>query len=373
MTESRVALLFATSGHSGVDRIVAHLVQEFSGSGHRFDLLTIRNHGPWLQELPDNFRHLPLRAAHRNTVLPALSAYLLRERPSVLLTASHRLNRAALLARTLTRVSTRVVIRMGMSPSGRMREMRPRAARRLQHSMHYWYPRADAVIAPSAGVGADLRRLAGVSERRLHVIPNPVVTDDLAERIAEVPDDPWFAPDETPVILGAGALHPRKDFATLIRAFGTLREQGRDLRLVILGEGRERAALEELAESLGIGQHVRFPGHVSNPWSYMARARLFSLSSRREGSGAVLVEAMACGTPAVATDCPSGPAEILQHGKVGALAPVGDSAALAEAMARTLDAPPDPERLRAAVEPFRASTAARRYLVALGLEKDCAE
>ena len=363
----RVALLFATSGHSGVDRVVANLLPEFARTEHAFDLLGIRGHGPWLDCLPANVRRVPLRAAHRNTTLPALVAYLRRERPQALLTASHRLNRAAVLARMLSGADVRIALRMGMSLSGLAEHLGPRASRRLFRSMRFWYPRAEAVIAPSAGVGADLQRLAGVATARLHVIPNPIVNTALHAHAAAALDHPWFAVGEPPVILGAGSLEPRKDFATLVRAFARLRGE-RSARLIILGEGSERARLDALARELGVAADVELPGYMSNPYAWMARARAFALTSQREGSGAVLVEALACGTPVVATDCPSGPSETLQQGRIGPLVAIGDDAGLAAALRGVLDQPPAADTLRAAAQPFSAHAAAQRYLGALGLE-----
>jgi glycosyltransferase involved in cell wall biosynthesis len=173
------------------------------------------------------------------------------------------------------------------------------------------------------------------------------------------------------VILGAGSLEPRKDFPTLLRAFARLRE-GRAARLVILGEGRERDALQRLAGELGIASDVDLPGYADNPYRWMSRAAVFVLCSRREGSGAVLVEALACRTPVVATDCPTGPAEILAHGRLGPLVEVGDDAGLAEALARVLERPLDGAALRGGVESFRADTAARQYLCAMGADAGAA-
>ncbi|MEX0606792.1 MAG: glycosyltransferase, partial [Halofilum sp. (in: g-proteobacteria)] len=241
-----VALLFATSGHSGVDRIVSNLLPEFGRTEMMFDLLAIRGHGPYLEELPSNVRPITLSAAHRNTVLPPLVRYLRRERPTAVVTASHRLNRALLLARRIARVNCRVAIRMGMSVSAQLEELGSRRGERLRRSMHYWYPRADAVIAPSAGVGDDLVRLAGVTAGQLHVIPNPIVTEKLKTLKAEPLEHDWFGGGAPPVILSAGSLEPRKDFATLIRAFARVRAR-RPCRVVVLGEGRQRNELAGLA------------------------------------------------------------------------------------------------------------------------------
>ncbi len=366
-TPAPVTLLFATSGHSGVDRVVANLVHHWAGVERRFDLLRIRDHGPYIDPLPANFADVRLPCRHRDTALPGLIRYLRRARPPVLLTAGHKLNRVALRARALSGVDCRVVIRMGMSLSAKEAELSPRRARRLFASMRYWYPRADAVIAPSAGVASDLAQYAGVRPDRIHAIPNPIVDERLASLAREPVTDPWFCDAETPVILGVGALESRKDFATLLRAFARLRDRGHAARLAILGEGPQRAALERLARDLGVAESVWLPGHVNNPYPYMARAAVFALSSRREGSGAVLVEALACGTPVVSTDCPYGPRETLQDGEVGPLVPVADAQALADALSAVLASPPDPERLRQAASVFEVRHSAPRYLEAMGL------
>jgi glycosyltransferase involved in cell wall biosynthesis len=231
--------------------------------------------------------------------------------------------------------------------------------------MRFWYPLADAVIAPSDGVGEDLIRHAAVAREQLHVIPNPIVNERLHALATAPLEDPWMHDRSVPVILGAGSLDPRKDFATLIRAFADLRTRRR-ARLVILGRGRERDRLLELARELGVADDVKLPGFEPNPYRWMARASVFALTSRREGSGAVLVEAMACGTPVVATDCPSGPGEILDSGRYGELVSVGDSEAVAAALRRSLDDPTPKALLDEAIAPFGVQRSARRYLQALG-------
>jgi glycosyltransferase involved in cell wall biosynthesis len=360
-----LALLFATSGRSGVDRVVSNLVRQWAGNGEDFDVLRIQGHGPRLDELPVNFTDVRLPCRHRDTVLPGLVRYLRRERPLTLLTAGHKLNRAALIARSLSRVDCCVVIRMGMSLSAKEAELSRWRSRRLFASMRRWYPRADAVITPSAGVAGELEHYAGLSPERLYAIPNPIVDDRLQQWAHQPVDEAWFRRSDRPVILGVGALEPRKDFPTLLRAFAQVRGQGYEPRLVILGEGPQRGELAGLAEQLGVADYFWLPGYVSNPYPYMAAAAVFALSSRREGSGAVLVEALACGTPVVSTDCPHGPRETLQHGRVAPLVPVGDPERLADALATLLSHRPDAGALRQAASVFDARRAAERYLEAI--------
>jgi glycosyltransferase involved in cell wall biosynthesis len=178
-----------------------------------------------------------------------------------------------------------------------------------------------------------------------------------------------------PVVLGTGRLHPQKDFATLIRAFARVRAK-RPARLMNLGAGAAAdsgyaADLRRLVTQLGIADDVETPGFAHNPFAYMSRAAVFAFSSRYEGLGNVLLEAMACGTPVVSTDCPSGPREILDDGQFGTLVSVGDEAALARAIENALDDPPAPDRLRARAQLFTVERAATRYLELLfGRERE---
>jgi glycosyltransferase involved in cell wall biosynthesis len=203
----------------------------------------------------------------------------------------------------------------------------------LKKDFYVW---ADGIVAVSEGVAEHLSHTSGLPRDRITVIYNPVVSPQLTDKARQALEDPWFARNQPPVILSVGRLTMAKDYPTLLRAFVLLRKR-REARLLILGSGETRAELEQLVRSLGIEQHVRMAGFVANPYAYMARAAVFVLSSAWEGLPGALIEAMACGCPVVSTDCRSGPAEILDHGRFGRLVPVGDAAKMAGAIALALD------------------------------------
>jgi glycosyltransferase involved in cell wall biosynthesis len=225
-----------------------------------------------------------------------------------------------------------------------------------------FYPLADCVVGVSAGVAEDLVRDVGVDPSKVRVIYNPIVTPDLEESASAPVPHPWFE-DGSPVFVAAGRLRPQKDFPTLLRAFARL-QGSHGARLVILGEGPERQSLEALTSELGIDGDVELPGATPNPYAYMARATAFVLSSRWEGLPTVLVEALRCGATVIATDCPSGSREILADGRYGTLVPVGDVAALAEAMEAALEG-----RLGSAPDeswqPYEQQAVVERYLEVL--------
>jgi len=203
-----------------------------------------------------------------------------------------------------------------------------------------------------------------VAPRRIVTIANPVDVEAIRQQARMPVAHPWLAPGAPPLILAVGKLKPQKDFETLIRAFAKLRRV-RSANLVILGEGEQRRRLRELAAVLGVEGSVALPGFAPNPHAWMRQAALFVLSSRWEGFSNALVEALALGCPSVATDCPSGPAELLQYGELGPLARVGDPASLSAAMLKALGHPVAPARLMARAEDFSVETAAERYLAVL--------
>jgi glycosyltransferase involved in cell wall biosynthesis len=377
MTARYLALFIHSLSGGGAPARTLTLAHAFAARGHKVDLVVPRAQGPVLQEISPLVRlvaldpwwiHLPWVRSRKHRwplfSVPALLRYLRRERPEVLLIAGSHVTRGAAWALPLARVLTRPVIRMSnhLSQSALKAHRRPRRFR-LWLARHF-YPRADAIIAVSNGIADDLAQVTGLPRERITTIYSPVITPELQEKARAPLDHPWFAQGSPSVLLGVGRLVPQKDFPTLLKAFARVRAV-RKARLVILGEGIRRMELETLARELGVAAAVALPGFVANPFPYMAGASVFVLSSAWEGLPGVLIEAMACGCPVVSTDCPSGPAEILDGGAYGPLVPVGNDEALAKAILSVLETPPDPERLRARAALFSVDCAADRYLEVL--------
>ncbi|MFZ5491104.1 MAG: glycosyltransferase [Pseudomonadota bacterium] len=357
----RVALLASFSGAGGVERMLLNLAAGIVAAGYGVDLLTIRRDSPHLRTLPPGVRHLPLPGGHAWAAVPALVAYLRRAPPAGLIAAKDRANRAAVLARALAGRPLSLALRLGTHLGG-ARGPRRTAGDRLRGAL---YRRADAVVAVSQAMADDLLPRFGLRADRVKVIRNPVVTPALAGLATAPCPHPWLE-DGEPVVVGMGRFTRQKDFPTLLRAFARLCRQ-RPARLVLLGEGADRAQCAALAAELGIADRLLLPGFAVNPYAWLARARLFVLSSRWEGSPNALAEALALGVPCVATDCLSGPRELLADGRYGPLVPVGDAEGLAAAMAATLAEPLPADRLREAVRAYRQDVSAAAYLAALGL------
>jgi glycosyltransferase involved in cell wall biosynthesis len=344
----------------GAERVMMSLATGFAEQGLAVDLLVAQREGPFLLQVPQSVRVVDLRAARVLAALPRVARYLHQNEPQALLSALSHTNIVAIWARSLARAPTRLVVSEHNTPDFWLEHAVQRRARLLPALMRRTYSRADAIVAVSDSLADDLAKSLHLDRSRITRIYNPVVTPRLFTLAEEPLEHPWFARGEPPVVLGAGRLSAEKDFATLVRAFADVRRV-RPLRLVILGEGKERARLEELIAQLGVSVDAALPGFVDNPYQYMRRAALFVLSSRSEGFGNVLVEAMACGTPVISTDCPSGPREILQNGLFGALVPIDDPAAMARAIRVQLERPEtDSARRRAQAFTLDASLASYR-------------
>ncbi len=367
-----LAILAAYTGEGGVEKMLNHLMRGFLSAGLRVDLVLLKSKGRHLQGIPPGIRIIPLNVSTSLFALPAIGRYFRTERPRAVLAAKDRAGRVALLARRFWGADTRVVLRMGMHLSASLaaRNWFARTARFVP--VRWLYHWADAIVTVAEPVALDLAEIGNLPLELFRVIPNPTITAEIDVQAQESPNHPWFdQSDHVPVIVAAGRLHKQKDFPTLIRAFARLREQ-RPARLIILGDGPERTRIETLLDTLDLRDEVDLPGFRSNPYPFMKRAALFVLSSRYEGAPNVLVEALALGTPVVATDCPSGPNDMLQRGKVGRLVPVGDVEALSTAMTAALNDPADPAALRKAVSAYTVETSTQQYLEVLGLNPDSA-
>lgn len=359
-SSKRLAIFLPAMGGGGAERAILKLAQGITARGIAVDLVLARAEGPLLTEVPESVCLVNLNARRLLTSLPALVRYLRRERPAALLSVLHA-NLIALWAKRLAGVPTRVVVSERNTLSQKARHYASDLRMRLTPQLvRCFYPWADGIVAVSEGVADDLVQVAGIPRERIRVIYNPIVTPDLRAKAQALLEHPWFGSGEPPVILAAGRLTAQKDYPTLIQAFAQVRKT-RAARLLILGEGEERPVLEALIRQLGLEQDVSLPGFILNPYPFMVQAALFVLSSRWEGLPGVLIEALYCGVPLVAADCPSGPREILAEGKYGLLVPVGDPIALSRAIEVTLAGkkthPPRESWL-----PFELETVVRQYL-----------
>jgi glycosyltransferase involved in cell wall biosynthesis len=385
-----IALFLHALSGGGAERITLILAEAFAERGHRVDLVLARTGAALQGEVAPSVRVVDLGVRELSTAisqlrripvrqwsailpllvrktpfalhaLPALERYLREARPDAMLSGLDYNTLVALWAGRRAGGRTRQVVTEHLTISPKIEGTRKRNIRYLPRLIRQTYPLADAVVAVSHGVADDVARTTGLARSAITTVYNPSLRPDLEERVQEPVSHPWLDDDE-PVLLAVGRLHKQKDYPNLFRALARLRAADRPLRLIVLGEGSHRPALEAQLREMGLEDCVSMPGFVMNPIAYMARASALVMSSAWEGLPGVLVEAMGCGCPVVSTDCPAGPREILDDGKYGPLAPVGDDRALADAIASVLDDPPDRASLEARAAVFGVAPAADRYL-----------
>ena len=322
-----------------------NLAGDFAKRGFPSDLVLASAEGALLAKVPSNVRLVDLAAGKVLRAVGPLIRYLRSERPAAMLAALNHANLVAMTARRMAGVTTRTVISLHSTVSKGLEDasdIRTRVIPRLLGRVH-WF--ADGIVAVSEGVAEDAARTIGIPRNRINVIYNPVITPELLRSASLPPAHPWFE-ESTPIVLGVGRLTRPKNFPGLVDAFALLRRE-HDARLVILGDGPERAAIEARISTHGLESSVSLPGFVDNPFSCMARAAVFALSSDHEGLPTVLIESLAIGTPVVSTDCPSGPREILRSGLPGMLVPPGDVPGFARALAWGLASERQPVPLEA--------------------------
>ena len=358
-----LAFSVPTLAGGGAERVVVTLANAFAEAGHNVDLLLTSRCGPYSESVSPQVSVVNFECGHTWHTVPALVQTLRKRQPDVLVSALFGATVAAYGATTWMRTrgeSVPCLCATVHAPLPRTREQGGRA--RLQaHAAHMILRRVETVVAVSRTLARSLATHVGRDRERIEVIYNPIDIDAVQSGMEALPHD-WLE-DHVPVVVSAGRLHPQKDHRTLLRAVARLHDRNRRVRAIILGEGPERKRLDELSRRVGISPDTAFPGFVKNPYAFMAQADVFALPSPVEAFGNVVVEALACGTPVVATDSSGGPVEILRtdDATYGFLVPPQDPAAMADALAAMLSRPVDQRRLQRRARDFDVSKAVDRY------------
>lgn len=344
----------------GAERALVTLANALIERGYAVDLVLVSKVGPYLKDVSSAVNIVDLKQQRVALCLFSLVAYLRQRRPTVVLSAMRHANLLALLGNSLSRINAKVVVSERSDPAGRKRTGKPMQSWLIKRFCRIYYQYAYVVHAVSRDVArASLKELQ-LAPEKVKVVYNPVVGSFINELANASTNDSLLSSGGDFLIIGAGRLVQAKDFTNLVCAFSLLRCNV-SARLIIMGEGPLREDLENFVKSEGLEDYVTLPGFIENPFAVMRRADLFVLSSAWEGLPNVLIQAMACGVPVVSTDCPSGPAEILENGKWGRLVPVGDPEALAEAMETTLKEKVHPDSKKRAAD-FSVEKAVDGYL-----------
>ncbi len=326
----------------GAQHMIVNTANEFAARGHDVVLLVVNDDGPHKDRVAETVRIENLGKNRSLAAIGAIAAYIYRQKPDVFVSAMTHSNIVAILSRLLVpRSGTRLVVTERTFLSRHIEETPSLRDKAFVYAVKIFYRFADKVIGISRGVADDIQGLAHLKPEKTSYIYNPVITSQMQQEYAE--DLPALRDMQgQALIVTSGRLSFEKDQATLLRAFARVCAE-RDAKLLILGDGPLKQDLKDISATLGIADNVCFAGFVKNSLAYMKQADLFVITSLYEGFCNVIVEALYCGLPVVSTDAPSGPREILQNGVYGAIVPVGDSKALADAMLAALSKAENPE------------------------------
>jgi glycosyltransferase involved in cell wall biosynthesis len=347
----------------GAELCMLRLAENFLSRGFTVRVAVLKKKGRLVEMLPQGLTVDEIGGG-RLSCIPRLALYLRRHRADAVISFMTYTNVVAIAAQLLSLSFDRIVATEHTTYSKSMR--RYGVLRRIWQAAPYAYRWTRKVICVSHGVKRDFVATTNLPERYLTTVYNPVISDELLAAARSAPAHPWFDSNEAPVLLAVGRLEPAKNYPMLLEAVALVRQR-RPCRLIILGEGVLREALQEKIDRLGLQDCVDLHGFVPNAMSFMRAADLFVLSSSWEGLSNVLIEAMAVGCPVVSTDAPNGPREVLDGGRFGRLVPVDDAEALADAIVETLVRPGKAVERVAWARTFSVDASAERYLEIAGL------
>lgn len=358
-----VAIYLHDLSGGGVERQSLIIAEEFRRHGADVTLVVHRLRGELLNQVPAGLRIVDLNSSRTLMDIPGLIRFLHAQKPDILLSNVDLNNVAALLAKAIGFSSTKLVICQHNPISSNFAACENWLYRYVGLSYRLLSPLISRAVAVSEGVARELEAVGGLPKDRILTINNPVVGPDFLTRSAEIADHPWFGQDRGPLFVTAGRLVVQKDHETMIRALA-IHRQNFDSRLIVLGCGPLQESLERLADQLGLAGVVDFLGFRANALPYIRQADAFLLSSRCEGFGNVIVEALGCGTPVISSRCEHGPAEILDEGRLGLLVEPRSPSALAAAMDQvgTLRERFPVELLRQRAEKYSYAVCASRYM-----------
>lgn len=337
----KIAIYIDSLQGYGADKTLLKIAEGLAAIGLEVDLVTAKKTDKVDSQINPAVNLIDLKSSRFNVIknVVGLTTYLIKHQPTILFSSIHFNNITSVFALTLARlagVKSKLVVRQANSLEYQLKGYPFPIGILMYPLLRLAYEKADLIISPSKGLISDLTEFMKAEESKIELIYNPTVTSDIYEKAQQEINHPWFQQESFPVILGAGRLKPQKDFITLIKAFARVKQDVQDAKLVILGEGGQRQELESLVTQLGLEGDVDLIGFQKNPYAFMAKADVFVLSSIYEGLPNILIEALALKKKIVATNCPSGPAEILKFGKFGSLLPISSPFLLESAISKAL-------------------------------------
>ena len=336
----KVALLLPTYKIGGAEKVFVELANNLCDHYDKVDMVTLSNEGPLKYDLKKLVGQVVLESQSYKVFLKKFIKYMNKECPDIIFTSVYATGLIAIAARFFSRHKPKIIVGCHNNFTYKVKRPDNIKDKYLLYPLSYALFRfADKILCVSHGVADDIRKKLKINKSLISVIYNPVVSVSIDQQAKKELLHPWFSSERNfTTILAVGRLVPQKGFDSLLQGIAIARNSV-DIRLVIVGDGPEMNNLKEIARDLKIDSIVDFAGYEGNPYRYMYRADIFAMSSRWEGLGNTLIEALACGCFTISTDCMYGPREILDDGKYGMLVPVDDPAAMANALINIVSDP----------------------------------
>lgn len=363
MNEKIITIFIPDLGGGGAERVIVTLANEFIKKDFQVNLVLVRLTGPYVSELDAKVNIIVLGASKNIFSLLPLVSYLRKHKPAVILSTLLITNIITVLAVKLARLKTKVILREAITASAAVHFDQKTIEIIISKFRKWALKNADIVIAPSIGVSKDLVEYCGLDTNKIEVIYNPISVDKCYDDALQNNDILNSIPRNKEIVLGIGRLYGQKDFETLINAFK--RVNNRDAVLIILGEGKDREKLETLVSVNKLEEQVILPGFVKNPFPFFKRAKVFVLSSLYEGLPNSLIQALVFQKQIVATNCPSGPFEMLFGGQFGYLVNVGDVEEMSCGIEKGLNGQLKELPMYKVLELYNSNDVANKYLEVL--------
>lgn len=344
----------------GAEKVNLNIAYEFKSKGLRVEIVLVQAEGELLPEAKSNFKVINLDCQRLRYLPKTLTNYINKNKPDTLLVSIWPLTVIAPLVNQFSKHSCKVIICEHNNLSKQYAKWGFVHRLYMQLSMIIGYRFADVRVGVSRGVIEDIANLSLLSKEKFNVIYNPVKLNIMpSKKKIKIAEDLWACTTGAR-ILSVGNLTEQKNNELLLLSFAKLDIP--EARLMFVGDGEKRDSIMLLAKKLKIYDKVIFAGFQADTTPFYKTADIFVLSSNYEGLPLVLVEALACGTPIVSTNCPSGPAEILDNGTYGQLVPVGDIQALSQAIKKELNSKTNSDFLIKRSHDFLPKVVAERYL-----------
>lgn len=332
-SKKRIIFFIPSLVGGGAERVLSHLVNYLDRDKYDILLVLFENTQDYGINLGSDTNTICLNKKSRwdfFKLIFKIKKIMYNYNPNAVISFLNYANILVILANLFCKMKFNVLISERNYPSEYLSKARLRYLKKWLTM--FTYRRANKIIAVSKSINRRLVEDYGVESERVKTIYNPLLLKQIKVKSQEKVEHPFFRDEDAQVIIGVGRLAEQKRFDNLLKAFSLVRKEQDKACLIILGKGELQAKLENLALDLKISNWIDFVGFKPNPYAWIAKANIFVLSSDDEGFPNVLLEAMACGTPVISTDCPSGPNEIIANGKNGVLVPTGNEKALAKAI-----------------------------------------